>query len=112
MSAIESDKPIAGRAPLFVIAGAHGSLHWAVQTFYLMLPFIKEEFGLDYTQTGFLVTIVHLSSFAANIPSGVVVDVTLPRPLDGASARCGQAKVARCLCQNDGLFLIDLELIQ
>lgn len=76
MSAVESDKLVAGRAPLFVIAGAHGSLHWAVATFYLLLPFIKEEFGLDYTQTGFLVTIVHLSSFAANIPSGVIVDVT------------------------------------
>lgn len=76
MSAVERDGPVAGRGPLFVIAGSHGSLHWAVQTFYLLLPFIKEEFGLDYTQTGFLVTIVHLSSFAANIPSGVVVDVT------------------------------------
>ncbi len=76
MSAVEHDGPVAGRGPLFVIAGSHGSLHWAVQTFYLLLPFIKEEFGLDYTQTGFLVTIVHLSSFAANIPSGVVVDVT------------------------------------
>lgn len=76
MSAVERDAVVAGRAPLFVIAGAHGSLHWAVQTFYLLLPFIKEEFRLDYTQTGFLVTIVHLSSFAANIPSGVVVDVT------------------------------------
>ncbi len=77
MSAVERDSPVvAGRGPLFVIAGSHGSLHWAVQTFYLLLPFIKEEFGLDYTQTGFLVTIVHLSSFVANIPSGVVVDVT------------------------------------
>jgi len=76
LSTVESDKPVVGRAPLFVISGAHGSLHWAVQTFYILTPFIKEEFGLDYTQTGFLVTIVHLSSFAANIPSGVVVDVT------------------------------------
>jgi FSR family fosmidomycin resistance protein-like MFS transporter len=76
LSAVEHEIPVAGRGPLFVIAGSHGSLHWAVQTFYLLLPFIKEELGLDYTQTGFLVTIVHLSSFAANIPSGVVVDVT------------------------------------
>lgn len=76
MTAIERDASAPGKLPLFVIAGSHGSLHWAVATFYLLLPFIKTEFGLDYTQTGFLVTIVHLSAFAANIPAGVVVDVT------------------------------------
>jgi len=34
------------RGPLFVIAGAHGSLHWAMAVFYLLLPFIKTEYGL------------------------------------------------------------------
>jgi len=65
-----------GYAPLFILAGSHGSLHWAVATFYFMLPFIKEAFELSYTQTGFFATIIHASSFIANIPSGVIVDVT------------------------------------
>lgn len=76
MTAIERDAPVPGKLPLFLIAGSHGSLHWAVATFYLLLPFIKSEFGLNYTQAGFLVTLVHMGSFAANIPAGVVVDVT------------------------------------
>jgi MFS family permease len=65
-----------GYAPLFILAGSHGSLHWAVATFYFMLPFIKESFDLTYTQTGLFATIIHASSFIANIPSGMIVDVT------------------------------------
>ena len=65
-----------GYAPLFILAGSHGSLHWAVATFYFMLPFIKETFQLTYAQTGLFATIVHASSFFANIPSGMLVDVT------------------------------------
>jgi len=63
-------------APLFILAGAHGSLHWAVATFYFMLPFIKETYRLTYTQTGLFATIIHASSLIANIPSGMLVDVT------------------------------------
>lgn len=58
------------------MAGSHASLHWCVTILFVLLPFIKEELGLDYTQTGFLVTIVQLSAFIANIPSGIIVDVT------------------------------------
>ena len=76
MTAIERDSPVAARGPLFVIAGSHASLHWCVTILFVLLPFIKEELGLDYTQTGFLITIVQLSAFAANIPSGILVDVT------------------------------------
>lgn len=83
VSSAESELPHkpATRAPLFALAGAHGALHWALAIFYLLLPFIKEEFGLNYAQTGLLVTVVHLSSFVANIPSGVIVDLTGRRAL-------------------------------
>ncbi len=63
-------------APLFILAGSHGALHWAVATFYFMLPFIKEAYQLTYAQTGLFATIIHASSFVANIPSGMLVDVT------------------------------------
>ena len=76
MTAVERDSAAVARGPLFVIAGSHASLHWCVTTLFVLLPFIKDELGLDYTQTGFLITIVQLSAFAANIPSGIIVDVT------------------------------------
>ena len=76
LSAVERDNPAVARSPLFVIAGSHASLHWCVTILFVLLPFIKDELGLDYTQTGFLVTIVQLAAFVANIPSGIIVDVT------------------------------------
>ncbi len=76
MSAVERGNPAVARGPLFVIAGSHASLHWCVTILFVLLPFIKDELGLDYTQTGFLVTIVQLAAFVANIPSGIIVDVT------------------------------------
>ncbi len=76
MSAIERENPTAEHGPLFVIAGSHASLHWCVTILLILLPFIKVELGLDYTQTGLLVTILQLAAFVANIPSGIIVDVT------------------------------------
>ena len=76
MSAIERENPAADHGPLFVIAGSHASLHWCVTILLILLPFIKVELGLDYTQTGLLVTILQLAAFVANIPSGIIVDVT------------------------------------
>jgi FSR family fosmidomycin resistance protein-like MFS transporter len=76
LTAIERDNTAVTRGPLFVIAGSHASLHWCVTILFVLLPFIKDELGLDYTQTGFLVTIVQLAAFVANIPSGIIVDVT------------------------------------
>ncbi|MEM7254793.1 MAG: MFS transporter [Pseudomonadota bacterium] len=64
------------KTPLLVIAGSHGSLHWVLGTFYLLLPFIQQSLGLTYTQTGALASVVHLASFAANVPSGVLVDLS------------------------------------
>ena len=51
-------------------------MHWCVTILLILLPFIKVELGLDYTQTGLLVTILQLAAFVANIPSGIIVDVT------------------------------------
>lgn len=64
------------KAPLFVIAGSHGSLHWSMATFYLLLPFIQSSLGLTYTEAGALASVIHVASFAANIPSGVIVDLS------------------------------------
>ena len=78
MSTAEAQSPLGwrDRAPLFVIAGSHGSLHWSLAIFYLLLPFIKDEYGMSYAEIGMLASIVHAYAFAINIPSGVLVDVT------------------------------------
>lgn len=78
MSTIEAPSPLGwrDRAPLYVIAGSHGSLHWSLAIFYLLLPFIKDEYGMSYAEIGMLASIVHVCAFAINIPSGALVDVT------------------------------------
>ncbi|MDA0662964.1 MAG: MFS transporter [Proteobacteria bacterium] len=78
MTAIEQGRLTGtlSRMPLFILAGSHGSLHWALAIFYVVLPFIKTEFGLNYTETGLLASIVHGSAFIANFPSGMIVDIT------------------------------------
>ncbi|MBT6276931.1 MAG: MFS transporter [Chromatiales bacterium] len=94
MSATIAAAPPVAKAPLFLIAGCHGALHWGLATFYALLPFIKDHLGLSYAETGLLASVVHITSFAVNVPSGVLVDV---------SGR-------RLACQLASLFLAGLAL--
>lgn len=64
-----------GQGPAFLVASGHGATHWVLGTFYVLLPYITESLGLTYAQAGGLVTIFHVSSFAANVGSGAVVDI-------------------------------------
>ena len=64
------------RGPLFLLAGCHASLHWVLATFYVLLPSIKSSLGLSYEEAGLLASVVHFASFAANIPSGAIVDMS------------------------------------
>jgi MFS family permease len=64
-----------GQGPAFLVASGHGATHWILGTFYVLLPYITESLGLTYAQAGGLVTIFHISSFAANVGSGAVVDI-------------------------------------
>lgn len=54
----------------------HGFTHWYPSTFYLLLPLIKDEMGLSYTEMGFLVTARYLVSALANLPVGMLTDLT------------------------------------
>ena len=54
----------------------HGATHWIAATFTILLPLITEDLGLSYTEAGLLYSIFYVSSFAANLGSGIVVDVT------------------------------------
>lgn len=74
MSAVVSVTP--SSSPLWLLAGCHGAMHWALGSFYVLLPFIQQHLGLSYAETGLLASTVHVTSLIANVPSGVLVDVT------------------------------------
>lgn len=59
-----------------LVGFGHAGTHWVLATFYLILPFAAKDIGLSYSEVGFLVSVLHLSSAFANIGSGLVVDVT------------------------------------
>ena len=54
----------------------HGATHWAVATFFLLLPAMSRDLGLDYMQAGLLATAYYVGSMLSNLPSGIVVDLT------------------------------------
>ena len=64
------------QGPAFLVALGHSATHWIIGTFYVLLPFIKEDLGLSYAETGGLISLFHASSFVANVGSGLAVDVT------------------------------------
>jgi MFS family permease len=64
------------QGPIVLVGMGHGATHWLLGTFYILLPFIARQLELSYTETGLLVSAVHLSSFGTNLFSGLVVDVT------------------------------------
>ncbi|MBT3360158.1 MAG: MFS transporter [Rhodospirillales bacterium] len=59
-----------------LVSFGHAGTHWIIMTFYLILPFVRTDLGLTYTEAAFLVSVVHISSTSANFGSGLVVDVT------------------------------------
>jgi len=53
----------------------HAYTHLFPSIFYLLLPLIKKEFGLTYTQMGFLITMRFLCQTLISFPSGMLVDL-------------------------------------
>ena len=72
--------------PMYLVSLGHGGTHWIQATFYTILPYVAADLGLTYTQIGFLLSLFHLSSAIANVPSGMIVDVTGRRVLYQALA--------------------------
>ena len=86
-----------GQGTVFLVASGHGGTHWIAATFYLLLPFITRDLGLSYAEAGMLVAVFHLSAFAANFASGMVVDVTGKRVVyQVASLAVGAAALLGC----------------
>lgn len=61
---------------MYLVGLGHCGTHWVTATFLTILPFVITDLNLSYTQAGFLISVFHVSSAAANVPSGIAVDVT------------------------------------
>ncbi|MBI4634132.1 MAG: MFS transporter [Deltaproteobacteria bacterium] len=59
----------------------HAYTHWFPATFYLLLPLIKDELNLTYTEMGLLITVRYVASAVANFPSGMLSDMFRRREL-------------------------------
>lgn len=64
------------QGPSFLVGLGHGATHWIIATVFVLLPYLAEDLGLNYTQAGMLASLFHISSFTANLGSGAVVDIS------------------------------------
>ena len=58
------------------VALGHGGTHWIMGTLYILVPFVSEELGLSYAEAGAVFSAMAIASFAVNIGSGAIVDLT------------------------------------
>ena len=61
--------------PIWGTSIGHGYVHWFPATFYLLLPLVKEELHLTYTEMGLLVTVRYVFSMVTNFPAGMLADM-------------------------------------
>ena len=59
---------------VWLITLGHGLTHWYPATFYLLLPVIGRELGLDYSQIGLVMTCQYIAGAISNVPGGALVD--------------------------------------
>ena len=79
-AAISADSTSANTPPrksfreVWVISIGHALTHWYPATFYLLLPLIGKELGLDYSQIGLIMTCQYVAGAVSNVPGGMLVD--------------------------------------
>ena len=59
---------------VWLITLGHSLTHWYPATFYLLLPLIGKELGLNYVQIGSILTCQATAGALSNIPGGLFVD--------------------------------------
>ena len=67
--------PLRQQWPAWMIGLGHGGTHWVIAVYYLMVPWLREDLGISYTEAGFLLASFHVFSFIANFGSGAAVDL-------------------------------------
>ena len=71
---------------MYLVSLGHCGTHWIAATYLTLMPFVALDLNLSYTQVGFLISVFFVASTAANLPSGIVVDLTGRRVLFQAVA--------------------------
>src|ERR1035437_1629095 len=66
-----------GFRPTFILA--HFSNHLVMALMVPLMPFIRQEFNLDYTQSGFVMSAFTLSYGISQLPAGLIADRVGPR---------------------------------
>lgn len=78
-STVQAPVPIRelkGQGPMYMVGIAHGATHWLLGMLYILVPVLREDLGLSYTEAGLLLSVMHVSSLISNLLGGVLVDVT------------------------------------
>ncbi len=59
---------------VWLVTIGHSLTHWYPATFYLLLPLIGHELGLNYVQIGSILTVQATAGALSNVPGGMLVD--------------------------------------
>lgn len=66
---------------LILISFGHMAGHWYIGVIMLVLPLLKKEFSLSFTEVGFIISLRSLASAFGNVTSGMIVDIVGKRNL-------------------------------
>jgi MFS family permease len=97
---------------LILISFGHFTGHWYIGVLMLILPLLKSELALSFTQIGLIISIRSLASAFGNTSSGVIVDLVGKRNLILAvsAAGMGLCWFVMGFAQSYGYFLILIPL--
>ena len=76
MSNIVNAFKLPNPGPALCLMAGHGATHWMIGGFYVLLPFVREDYGFSYTQIGFLLAAFEAGVLVCSLASGPVVDMT------------------------------------
>ncbi|MEQ8710467.1 MAG: MFS transporter [Rhodospirillales bacterium] len=62
--------------PMSLVGLGHCGIHWIAAIFLFLAPYMKEELGVTTAEVAVFWSIFYIASFAANLPSGTLVDMT------------------------------------
>ncbi len=65
-----------GQSTAFLTAFGHGAEHWVGATFFILLPYIKNDLSLTYFEAGVLVALYHASAIVSNFAGAAAIDLS------------------------------------
>jgi FSR family fosmidomycin resistance protein-like MFS transporter len=77
MTTVAAEAPASPPLPfreVWLISAGHMMTHWYPATFYLLLPLIGNDLGLNFAQIGSILTCQFAAGAISNIPGGMIVD--------------------------------------